>query len=128
MPMEYSNYGGMSGLKTWSWAIADVFYADGSGHIITGCERHFPLEITDKDGSAASKVTITADSDDVSPIFADDELDFYPVCDICGEEHTYMSLTEYGEEELQERHDRRDSSKPISPRIPSGDTTTQRLV
>jgi len=101
--MEYSNYGGMTGLKTWSWEIADVFSSDGGGHILTCCEEHFPLEITDKDGG--NKVTIPADSDDVSPIFADDEMDYYPTCEICGRQHTYMKLTEYGQQELEEREE-----------------------
>lgn len=34
----------------------------------------------------------------VYPIFADDEWDYYPVCCECGTVHSYVSLTEAGEE------------------------------
>jgi hypothetical protein len=83
--MEYSSYGGLIGIKAWSWAIAEVFAADGSGHIGTYCEHHLPEGID-------------ADSEQVSPIFASDELDYYPACDVCGEQYTYMGLTEDGEQ------------------------------
>jgi hypothetical protein len=36
------------------------------------------------------------DSDEVSPIFADSEHDSYPVCEGCGHEHDYVSLTDEG--------------------------------
>lgn len=39
---------------------------------------------------------ITPDHEDVSPVFADSEVDCYPVCTDCGEKHTYMSLTSEG--------------------------------
>ena len=32
-------------------------------------------------------------SEGVWPVFADSEWDYYPVCDGCGQEHTYMNLT-----------------------------------
>ena len=35
-------------------------------------------------------------SEEVQPIFAGSEWDVYPVCDECGEEHTYVALTEEG--------------------------------
>lgn len=37
-------------------------------------------------------VGVSVDSEDVSPIFADMELDFAPVCANCGVEHDYMNL------------------------------------
>ncbi len=38
------------------------------------------------------------DEDEVSPIFADGEWDYYPVCVACNSAHTYVSLTEKGRE------------------------------
>src|SRR5262245_55360529 len=42
---------------------------------------------------------VDVDSEEVSPIFASEEMDRYPVCDACGYEHDYVSLTEYGQRE-----------------------------
>jgi hypothetical protein len=39
---------------------------------------------------------VTINCPEVSPIFADSEWDYYPVCFTCGEEHTYVSLTSDG--------------------------------
>lgn len=36
-------------------------------------------------------------NEDVSPIFADSEWDYCPVCETCGEVHDYVGLTEYGQ-------------------------------
>lgn len=44
-------------------------------------------------------VPVDANPEDIFPIFADEELDYYPVCDKCGHEHDYMSLTSYGLQE-----------------------------
>lgn len=44
-----------------------------------------------------------SDCEDCSPIFADAELDRWPVCGNCGAEHTYMGLTEHGARALWER-------------------------
>lgn len=90
MSMEYGRYG----LKSFSWGIADVFAADGSGHILTCCEDHFPLTYTDQNTN--ERHIIEADSEQVSPIFADYELDFYPSCDLCGKVWEYTNLTEEG--------------------------------
>ena len=46
---------------------------------------------------------VDADSEGVYPIFADSEWDSYPVCDACGAEHDYMSLTSDGQSWLAER-------------------------
>ena len=35
---------------------------------------------------------VTAESDEVFPIFADSEWDYVPVCDVCGKEHDYVIL------------------------------------
>lgn len=40
---------------------------------------------------------IDENSEEVSPIFADSECDCYPVCEHCGSEHDYVTLTSYGE-------------------------------
>ena len=40
---------------------------------------------------------ITEDREEVSPVFADSEWDYYPTCDKCGCKHDYVSLTEYGQ-------------------------------
>jgi hypothetical protein len=39
---------------------------------------------------------VSVDDEEVSPIFADSEWDYYPSCDVCGERHTYMNLTTQG--------------------------------
>ena len=39
---------------------------------------------------------LTTESEEVTPVFAEEEVDFYPVCDSCGTEHDYMSLTSAG--------------------------------
>ena len=39
---------------------------------------------------------VTEDSEEVHPAFADSEWDHYPVCDACGERHTYVNLTADG--------------------------------
>lgn len=40
---------------------------------------------------------VSVDSDEVSPIFADSEWDYYPVCADCGTVHDYVNLTAEGE-------------------------------
>lgn len=39
----------------------------------------------------------------VAPIFATEEMDRYPVCCVCGEEHTYVSLTAEGRKAILSR-------------------------
>ena len=39
---------------------------------------------------------VDPESDDVTPIFASEEWDHYPICDVCGYEHDYVSLIEGG--------------------------------
>lgn len=51
---------------------------------------------------------VDVDSDDVSPIFADSEVDRYPVCRQCGAEHIYMNLTIDGQKWLDERETKED--------------------
>jgi hypothetical protein len=41
---------------------------------------------------------VDAESDDVMPVFASNEVDSYPVCCVCGAEHDYMGLTTDGKE------------------------------
>lgn len=43
------------------------------------------------------------DHEDVSPVFADSEWDYYPTCTHCGYKHEYMSLTSDGERYEQEQ-------------------------
>lgn len=40
---------------------------------------------------------VDVNSEDVSPIFADSEWDYYPVCEHCHGVHDYVSLTVYGQ-------------------------------
>jgi hypothetical protein len=44
-------------------------------------------------------VGVDEESDEVSPIFADDEWDDAPVCCMCGGEHDYMSIINKDNEE-----------------------------
>lgn len=44
--------------------------------------------------------SLTPDSEEVHPIFAIDEWDYYPTCDNCGREHNYITLTSYGQQQL----------------------------
>ena len=46
-------------------------------------------------------LTVDVEDDRVSPIFADSEWDYYPVCEGCGEKLDYMSLTDYGREQYE---------------------------
>jgi len=39
---------------------------------------------------------VDINSDEVFPVFSTTELDYYPVCEECGEQHTYMTLTTEG--------------------------------
>jgi hypothetical protein len=43
---------------------------------------------------------VSENAEDVHPVFAEAEVDSYPVCDSCHEEHTYMGLTEEGRRQL----------------------------
>lgn len=66
------------------YRAVDVFAEDGSGHIGTFC---YP---------ACTPEDLDVEADHVRPVFASDELDHYPVCDKCGGEHDYVSLTTDG--------------------------------
>jgi hypothetical protein len=37
---------------------------------------------------------VSLDDEEVHPIFASDECDYAPTCDVCGEIHDYMGFTE----------------------------------
>jgi len=37
---------------------------------------------------------VDVESEDVAPVFADQEWDYVPVCDVCGREHDYVILLE----------------------------------
>jgi hypothetical protein len=39
---------------------------------------------------------VGVDDEGVSPIFADSEWDYYPICTVCCEPHKYMNLTAEG--------------------------------
>ena len=39
---------------------------------------------------------VNEDDEEVSPVFADSEWDYYPVCCVCGTIHDYVSLTSEG--------------------------------
>jgi hypothetical protein len=41
---------------------------------------------------------VPLDSEEVFPVFADSEWDYYPSCNKCGLIHTYMNLTSDGRE------------------------------
>jgi len=41
---------------------------------------------------------VSVNDDEVSPVFAGNEVDSYPVCCECGEKHTYMSLLSSGDD------------------------------
>jgi len=45
---------------------------------------------------------VDVEGDDVSPIFADSEWDYYPVCAECGEVHNYINLTVEGRRIIRE--------------------------
>lgn len=50
---------------------------------------------------------VTVDSEGVHPVFPTEEVDSYPTCDECHEEHTYMTLTSDGQRWLLERRHRK---------------------
>lgn len=70
-------------MKAWDF---DAVYYDGECY----CNECLP------DG-------VSSDDEEVSPIFADSEADYYPVCTVCGTVHDYTSLTVYGHEQERER-------------------------
>jgi hypothetical protein len=70
------DYSAQHNLKSWSYA---GYTYDGD----TYCTNHLPAGV-DKDG------------DDVSPIFADSEWDYYPCCAECGAVFDYVNLTDEG--------------------------------
>ena len=39
---------------------------------------------------------VQEDNEEVSPVFATEEVESYPTCDACGAEHDYMCLIESG--------------------------------
>ena len=55
------------------------------------------------DGSVYCCKCLESATEGVYPIFADSEWDSYPVCDICGQVHDYVKLTEYGQRIMQDR-------------------------
>lgn len=56
----------------------EVYYDGDIGYYCTNC---LPHDVSD---------------DMTRPIFQDMELSAYPTCDVCGKEHDYMGLTNYG--------------------------------
>ena len=48
---------------------------------------------------------VDTDSEDVRPVFADSEWDYYPTCCECGAVHDYVSLTAEGQYENQQADD-----------------------
>ena len=46
---------------------------------------------------------VDVESDEVSPVFADSEWDYYPVCAECGAVHDYVNLTAEGRRIIRER-------------------------
>jgi hypothetical protein len=48
---------------------------------------------------------VDTDCEDVHPVFADSEWDYYPTCCACGETHDYVSLTTEGREYETQRTD-----------------------
>lgn len=40
---------------------------------------------------------VSVESEDVAPVFATEEMDYYPTCCVCHERHEYVSLTPDGE-------------------------------
>ncbi len=39
---------------------------------------------------------VNIETDDVKPVFASDEWDFFPACEVCGKMHDYVGLTDAG--------------------------------
>jgi hypothetical protein len=58
--------------------------------------------------------------EDITPIFADSEWDYYPSCDKCGSLHEYVSLTNEGQRYEQERAGPQEEDITISPCGPLG--------
>jgi len=62
--------------------------------------KSWDYDVVTYDGEVYCKGCLPAgiklDDPRVSPIFADQEWDFYPACDKCGFQHKYMNLTSDG--------------------------------
>lgn len=75
-------------MQPFHYEIVEVFAKDGSGHVATLCNE------------CAVKRGYDIDADEIAPIFADTEMDYYPECEDCYKEFTYMDLTEYAKNEM----------------------------
>jgi len=58
--------------------------------------KSFDFEAVAYDGAVycVECCPVDVENEDVSPIFADQEWDYVPVCDVCGREHDYVILLE----------------------------------
>jgi len=58
--------------------------------------KSFDFEAVAYDGAVycVECCPVDVENEDVSPIFADQEWDYVPVCDVCGREHDYVTLLE----------------------------------
>lgn len=109
-------------MRHFDFHAVEIFDADGSGHIMTACNHAdcLPVGIRPVTYDCSNNFQTTYNPDDVlqttdldlMPIYAGEEMDYYPSCEVCGEEHTYVSLTEYGEiEEAERENERRELAK-----------------
>lgn len=77
-------------MKAWDYEGVYVFAEDGSGHLGTYCNQD------------AKRRGYDLEAENLSPIFATDEGDFYDSCEDCGYVFSYINLTEEGERWLEE--------------------------
>lgn len=77
-------------MKSYDYHGVHLFAADGSGHVATLCVGCFKELHPD----------ISIEAEQVAPIFADTEADYYPSCELCGGVFDYISLTQEGHDLL----------------------------
>jgi hypothetical protein len=80
-------------MKAWDYEGVHVFAEDGSGHMGTYCNYCFVKACPGMD----------IEADNIAPIFATDESDYYPECEMCGGVFEYINLTEEGKAEVEDR-------------------------
>lgn len=77
------------GMQPFHYQGVYTFAPDGSGHTGTYCNAD------------AVALGYNLESENVHPIFADSEHDYYPECEVCGGVFDYVKLTPEGAEMLE---------------------------
>lgn len=85
------------GMQPFDYRGVYVFAENGSsaGHLATLCNADFHKRYPN----------MSIEAENIAPIFADTEADYYPACEECGGVFDYINLTREGEEQMVEMRD-----------------------